>query len=171
MHKTGEDNNGYIFNTQRDRGEKASAILIRMTNDGFKIRLPTSGKGQGGHFYQPCYIPKNALVWETKFISQKKKKARDLHMQGFSCHKVEGPNQTFCFNTDSAIASELGWVRKSRHSDVYPLRWTQTNAKRLALSWKLLTNLIPCFDLVPLKKQMKGGKHERLTITCTFKWT
>lgn len=34
-----------FFNTWGDREEKASAILIRITNDSFKIELPTRKKG------------------------------------------------------------------------------------------------------------------------------
>ena len=40
-----------FFNTWGDGGEKATAILIRMTNDPFQIQFPTRKKGWGGHFY------------------------------------------------------------------------------------------------------------------------
>jgi hypothetical protein len=58
MHKTGWDNNGYIFQHMGRQGKKASAILIRMTNDVFKTWLPTK-KNKRGHFYWSSYSPED----------------------------------------------------------------------------------------------------------------
>lgn len=166
MHKTGWDNNGYIFQHMGRQREEGQCHFDK--ND----KCSQQGIMGGGHFYWSSYIPKDILAYETKFTYH--------YLHAKICRKKN--NQWYAHrHTHMDLAevklktclkySALKWLNyyfRVRLSDkkqkfrCLPSEWTKSNTKgTLAPSRNLQTDPLSWTlpYLIPLKKQIKRTRN------------